>query len=142
MRRLAELAKTEERRECEELGRLQRSLDQDEKRLDDLEVYRKEYSQRFAGTREVVPARWQDYQNFLQRIDDAMTDQRNNIQVGKQARDAHRQRWLVKRQKLESIERVVDRFQKSEDAAAERKQQQIQDELYFSTSSNRGPTKR
>lgn len=141
MRRLAELAKTEERRECEELGRLQQSLNQDKKRLDDLETYRKEYSQRFSSAQKVAPARWQDYQNFLQRIDDAMMDQRNNIQVGKQARDAHRQRWLVKRQKLESIERVVDRFQKSEDSSAERKQQQSQDELYFSTRINRDPTK-
>ena len=137
MRRLAGLAKTEERRECEELGRLQRSLNQDEKRLNELEAYRKEYSRRFENTQQVAPARWQDYQNFLQRIDHAMTDQRNNIQAGKQARDAHRQRWLVKRQKHESIERVVDRFKKSEDAAAERKQQKSQDELHSTARINR-----
>lgn len=142
MRRLADLAKTEERRECEEMGRLQRSLDQEEQRLTELEEYRRDYARRFDGSEQLAPARWQDYQNFLQRIDRAMAEQKNNIQAGKQARDAHRRRWLVKRQKLDSIERVVDRFQKSDERAEERKQQKSLDELYSAGRFVRGRSER
>lgn len=117
---------------------MQRALDMDERRLDELKSYRNEYASRFNGSERVAAARWQDYQNFLKRIDQAMTDQEQHIRAGKESRDAHRRRWLVKRQKLESIERVVDRFQKSEDVAAERKLQKSLDDLYSTARINRG----
>lgn len=142
MQRLVGLARIEERRECQEMGRLQRSLDDDKRRLNELESYRKEYSRRFEGAGQVAPARWQDYQNFLQRIDHAMTDQKQQIQIGRQARDAHRARWLVKRQKLESIERVVERFQKGEDAIAERQLEKSLDDLYSTARFNRSRSDR
>lgn len=119
---------------------MQRALDMDERRLQELKTYRHEYARKFGVSERVPAARWQDYQNFLRRIDQAMTDQEQHIRAGKESRDAHRRRWLVKRQKLESIERVVDRFQKSEDLAAERKLQKSLDDLYSTSRINRGPS--
>lgn len=142
MQRLADLARTEERRVCEEMGRTQRALALDQQRLAELKVYRADYTRRFDVSERVPAARWQDYQNFLKRIDQAMTDQEQHIRAGEVARDAHRRRWLVKRQKLESIERVVERFQKSADVAAERKAQKSLDELYATGRSNRDSTDR
>ena len=94
--KLAELARTEERRVCEELGRAQRQLDENIRRLDELENYRRDYSGRFGNTAQVSPARWQDYQHFLHRIDNAVVEQQAQIEAGRQARDAHRRRWLAR----------------------------------------------
>ncbi len=138
MRKLADLARSEERRVCEEMGRAQRQLNEHEERLDELEAYRRDYSDKFRPGGHLSPARWQDYQHFLQRIDDAVVEQRSQIEAGKAARDAHRRRWLIRRQKLESIERVVERFRKDEDERAERRQQRTLDEIAMA----RGPGRR
>ena len=132
MRKLAELARTEERRECERMGRAQQALDQEIRRLDELTAYRREYTSRFDHAADVSPVRWQDYQNFLRRIDQAARDLEQQIQAGRDARDAHRRRWLVKRQKLESLESVVDRYRRNERHAEERKQQKAIDDLAVS----------
>ena len=67
--KLAEIARREERQVCEELGRAQRHLDDSIRRLGELETYRRDYSGRFGNRAQISPARWQDYQHFLNRIE-------------------------------------------------------------------------
>jgi flagellar FliJ protein len=72
---------------------------------------------------------WKDYQNFLQRLDQAVAIQTQVVMDGKMKRDAHRSRWMTKRRKVESLERVVDRFRLKDAESDERTEQKSADEL-------------
>lgn len=127
--KIVAIAQSEERRVSIEMGHAQRSLNAEIDRLRELENYRESYSAGFTMDGEVSATRWQDYQNFLQRIDDAVQQQKDVVLTGRQNRDAHRRHWMKKRQRVESLERVVDRFRDDEHRADERTQQKIQDDL-------------
>lgn len=127
--KIVAIAQSEERRVCLEMGRAQQSLDAEIDRLQELESYRQSYTADFSVGDEVSATRWQDYQNFLQRIDDAVQQQKEVVLTGRQKRDAHRRHWMKKRQRVDSLERVVDRYKVDEHRADERLQQKTQDDL-------------
>jgi flagellar protein FliJ len=131
MQRVQDIAENEERGYSRALGKAQRQLDEQQKRLEELRQYRSEYAARQPkGQRGGISSvQWADYQNFLRRLDDAVHAQAELVADGKRNRDAHRQRWMKKRQKTESLQRVVDRFRGDELRADERTEQKIQDDL-------------
>lgn len=129
LNRVLDLAKREERSKLAAIGTAQRSLDLSVNRLEELEAYRKEYAQKFGAGEKLTPARWQDYQNFLRRIDEAVDVQKEQIRIGQETREMHRQRWMMKRQRLDSIERVMARHKKSLMAELERKNQNALDDM-------------
>lgn len=133
MQKIVQLAKSEELKVCRQMGRVQKSLESDIDRLGELESYRRDYRQQFSQPDTISPARWQDYQSFLQRIDQAVDAQKQQILNGTAVRDAHRRRWLQKRQKLESLQRVVDRYRQVEDRDADRRGQKTLDDLAASS---------
>lgn len=111
MQRVLAIAASEEKRESMELGKSQRALEEERLRADELEAYRKTYAERPAPSGPIDAMRWQDYQNFLRRLDQACELQGQVVSQTEQNLEAHRARWLVKRQRLESLERVVERHQ-------------------------------
>jgi len=130
--RVRDLADTEEREHCRTMGEAQRALDAHERRLEELETYRREYAARGAAAREgasLPSARYADYRNFLKRLDDAVRAQSQVVLTNRQNRDAHRDRWLAKRRRAESLGRVVDRFRADEARAAEKRLQKTLDDL-------------
>ena len=77
----------------------------------------------------MTSAHLKDYQNFLQRLDTAVKAQQQIVRDCEQNLASHRQRWMIKRQKLESLERVLERY-KTEDSAREDKlEQKLLDDL-------------
>lgn len=126
--KIVSLAAADERRQSVALGRAQRALSEAVDRLDELERYRREYasSQRPAG--EVSAVRWADYQAFLGRLDDAVKAQHQVILDGEQNVDAHRRRWVDRRQRLDSLNRVLDRYRLDERLEDERRQQRALDD--------------
>lgn len=114
MQRVLALAANEERRECLEMGRSQRTLDEEIDRAEELQAYRRSYAERPAPVGPVAAALWQDYRNFLTRLDQAVEMQTQVVNDNERHVDAHRARWMVKRQRFESLSRVVERH---EDAA-------------------------
>ena len=129
MEKIFKLAKAEERRVAEEMGRVQRSLNAEISRLQELESYRQNYTDQFKSDGKLSAARWQDYQNFLERIDRAVDSQKQQIMTGRESRDVHRRRWMLEKQKLDSLERVVERFRKAEGLETDRRTQKDMDEL-------------
>lgn len=131
MQRVQGIAENEERKYCRAMGDAQRTLDEQQQRLADLRQYRDEYAARQpkAVSGAVSSVQWADFQNFLRRLDDAVHAQSQLVDGGKQNRDLHRQRWMIKRQKMESLQRVVDRYRSDEIRADEREQQKVQDDL-------------
>lgn len=110
------LASSEERRFGEESGKSQRRLNEQLSRLGELHAYRRGYQGKSPGTSGMNAIHWQDYHNFLRRLDSAVQSQQQVVRECEQNAEAHRQRWMVKRQKLESLQRVLDKG-RAEDAA-------------------------
>lgn len=131
IQRVQDIAENEERGYSRALGEAQRQLDEQQKRLQELRQYRSEYASRQPRGKggAISSVQWADYQNFLRRLDDAVHAQAQLVADGKRNRDAHRQRWMKKRQKTESLQRVVDRYRSDELRADERAEQKIQDDL-------------
>ena len=131
IQRVQQLAETEERNFCRAMSDAQRIVNDHERRLRELQDYRSEYADRRpgGGNGTVSSVQWTDYQNFLQRLDDAVHAQDRLVESSRQNRDVHRQRWMVKRQKMESLQKVVDRYRSDALRDDERKEQKVLDDL-------------
>lgn len=129
MQRVLALAASEERRECQEMGRSQQALDDEISRAEELKAYRRSYAERPVPSVPVDASRWLDYQNFLRRLDQAVALQAQVVTESERHRDAHRARWLAKRRRLESLERVVERHQDAAKRLDDRRQQKAIDDL-------------
>ncbi len=129
IQRVFAVAKSEEKQECQNMGRAQKLLNVEANRLQELRAYRHSYAGKHQTKGDVSPIHWQDYQNFLQRLDQAVSTQKQKVLTEEQNRDAHRWRWMAKRQRMESLERIIDRHRKSEDQALERALQKALDDL-------------
>jgi len=127
--KIFDLAQVGEKKSCEKMGAAQQSLDAEIARLKELESYRRSYAEKFSAQKSTSAALWQDYQNFLDRIDRAVAAQKAQILSGQESRDAHRRRWYAERQKLDSLSRVVDRYRKAESLDADRRAQKSVDDL-------------
>ncbi len=127
--KIASLAAAEERRFGEQAGRSQQQLNEQLERLGELNAFRHNYAKQNAGTRELNSAHLKDYQNFLDRLDTAVRAQQQIVRDCEQNLATHRQRWMVKRQKLESLERVLARYQAEDTARDDKLEQKRLDDL-------------
>jgi flagellar protein FliJ len=128
MRKVCRLTESEEATECRAMGQAQQHLEKEVARLEELQAYRESYRAERQAPRRVSSLQWQDYQAFLQRLDQAIALQTQAVMDGKQARDLHRRRWMAKRRKLESLERMVQKFCDEETTERERVLQKATDE--------------
>lgn len=127
--KVVSLAASEERRFSEQAGRSQQALNQQRDRLGELSEYRRSYASKAPVDTSISSVHWKDYQTFMQRLDHAAQSQRQIIRECEQNLEMHRQRWLIKRQKLESLERVLEKCEKRDAVYASRLEQKQLDEL-------------
>ncbi len=127
--KIVALEASEEQRLGQEAGRSRRRLDEQLARLGELNAYRHNYASRSPSASGVSAAQWQDYQNFLQRLDGAVRAQQEIVNDCEQNLETHRQRWLAKRRRLESLERVLDKYQQQDRAYEDRLEQKALDDL-------------
>tara|TARA_R110002096_G_scaffold130643_5_gene279943 strand:- start:36573 stop:37022 length:450 start_codon:yes stop_codon:yes gene_type:complete len=127
--KVVSLAAAEERRYSEQTGRSQQVLNQQRDRLGELSDYRRSYASKAPVDASISSVHWKDYQTFMQRLDQAAQSQRQVIRECEQNLEMHRQRWLIKRQKLESLERVLEKCEKRDAIYAARLEQKQLDEL-------------
>lgn len=127
--RVVSLAASEERRYGEQAGRSQQTLNEQVDKLAELNAYRQSYVSRNARDTAVQPAHWHDYQSFLQRLDAALRSQQQIVRDSEFDLQAHRERWLAKRQKLESLERVLSRCEEQNQRHQSRLEQKQLDDL-------------
>lgn len=127
--KVVSLAASEERRFSEQAGRSQRALNQQQERLSELTEYRRGYSNKSPAVGGVSSVHWKDYQTFMQRLDQATRTQHQVIRECEQNLQMHRQRWMIKRQKLESLERVLEKCHQRDALYASRLEQKQLDDL-------------
>ncbi|MFQ5609562.1 MAG: flagellar export protein FliJ, partial [Woeseiaceae bacterium] len=103
-------------------------LEEERQKLGELNAYRHNYASRRERPGNVSSVHWQDYQNFLARLDGAVRSQQQVVRDCQEKLEVHRRRWMARRQRLESLERVLQRFEDEERQQAERRQQRQVDD--------------
>lgn len=127
--RIVALARSEEQRHGAALGRSRSKYDAQMQRLGELNAYKYGYQQRAQKLSGANSAHWQDYQNFLRRMDLAVKSQQQIVQDAELSLQQHRQRWMQKRQRLDSLQRVLESYRDAEELHAERQRQRVLDDL-------------
>lgn len=127
--KIASLAAAEERRFGEQAGRSQRHLNEQLEQLGELNAFRHNYAKKNVAPGGVSSAHLKDYRSFLDRLDTAVKAQQQIVRDCERNLATHRQRWLVKRQKLESLERVLEKYRAADLAHEEKLEQKLLDDL-------------
>ncbi len=99
-------------------------------RFELLTQYRAEYQERFvtAAKNGLSPKEWQNFRNFLQKLDDAVNQADAMASQSKQRTVAGQQEWLSKRGKVKAFDTLSQRHQSRLDYADNRQEQKLTDE--------------
>ncbi|MDH5189980.1 MAG: flagellar export protein FliJ [Gammaproteobacteria bacterium] len=127
---IVKIAESHEKEAARMLGLQQRLLDQYETKLGELLSWRKEYREQFqqAGKQGIQASKMHDYQAFLQRLDLAISQQRQMIEQAIYHYEQHKKNWQSKRSRTQALDKTVDRFKKQEQREETRKEQKELDE--------------
>lgn len=115
------------------LGEFQAQLDQAMAQLRQLRSHR---DRQLASLQDGVatdPGRLQNLQAFQQRLNEAISQQELLIQRAKVERDELRNRWLTRRARTRSMEKLCDERRKVEDREELMREQKQQDEFTQTT---------
>jgi flagellar FliJ protein len=127
--KVASLAAAEEQRLGQLAGQARQQQDEKLDRLGELNAFRHNYAEKKSGKATLRAAHWQDYQAFLHRLDTAVKAQQQIVRDGERMLETHRKRWIAKRQRVESLERVLEKYQAEEHLQDARREQKRLDEL-------------
>ncbi len=127
---IANLANLSERSAARAHGSVLRELQKKENQLNELINYRDQYLNAFktAGESGLSAIQMQDYRLFLQRLDNAILQQQQQVANGKQDTQSSQKTWMDKRSKSKMINKVVENRQQLEDKQAEKSEQRELDD--------------
>ena len=106
-----------------------RKVAESERQLEQLQTYRDEYvcnSTQGNGAMDAV--KLQNYRSFLDRLGLTLNQHQKSLDIARKEFDKRRAQWSEKRIEAESLNRVVDRFRKEEQSAADRREQREGDD--------------
>lgn len=100
-------------------------------KLDMLAQYRDEYATRFrqAAQSGITQREWHNYQEFLNRLDEAIEAQGQTVALQARNTAAGQALWQQQRKKLKAIDTLSDRHFASENAQEQKREQKTQDEF-------------
>ncbi|MGO8827623.1 MAG: flagellar export protein FliJ [Steroidobacteraceae bacterium] len=126
IREIASISANELSRAMADAGRRVADL---ERQMDQLKSYRDEYVRNSTEGQGAMDAvKLQNYRSFLDRLGDALRQHSKNLDAARAEYEKRRRQWSEKRIEAESLGRVVDRFRKEEQHAAERREQREGDD--------------
>ena len=111
------------------MGEAARKVADLERQLEQLQAYRDEYvrnSTQSGGSMDAV--KLQNYRSFLERLGEALRQHEQSLGLARTEFEKRRAQWSEKRIEAESLSRVVDRFRKEEEHAADRREQRDGDD--------------
>jgi flagellar export protein FliJ len=111
------------------MGEAGRKVADLERQLEQLQSYRDEYVRNSAQSAGPIDAvKLQNYRSFLDRLGEALRQHLKNLETARGEYEKRRALWSEKRVEAESLSRVVDRFRKEEQHAADRREQREGDD--------------
>jgi flagellar FliJ protein len=99
-----------------------------ERQFGQLETYRDEYTRKSVTGGAIDAVRLQNTRSFLDRLGEALRQNRKNLAVARAEYEKRRSAWSDKRVEAESLSRVVDRCRLQERQAADEREQRELDE--------------
>lgn len=120
-----------EKERAERVALAEKHLAEMQQKLSALEKYRSEYEAGFAAKAGAGfgAANVRDFQTFLARLGEALNQQRELVAAARRALDAERNHWREAAQRTHVVETLVEKWQGEETRAANRRDQNISDEL-------------
>jgi flagellar protein FliJ len=120
----------QERKRAEALALSEKRVRESESKLQELENYHLSYVRGFAlrAQRGIDAAMARDYQAFLARLEEAISQQTQIVVRTRAQRDGELQTWQGAAQRAEVVGHMVKRFQSEEERAADRREQSESDE--------------
>ncbi len=127
---LLDLSQTRMDDAARKLGQLLSSEQEVEKTLALLEQYREEYETRFrqAAQNGMSREEWGNYQSFLGRIDEAISQQASIVTASRQRTMNGQKEWLDKRNQVKAFDTLSQRHKSDEVHTESRREQRTQDE--------------
>ena len=111
------------------MGEAGRRISELERQVEQLKTYRDEYVRNSTEDRGTMDAvKLQNYRSFLGRLGEALRQQQTLLDHARANFENRRLEWSAKRIEAESLNRVVDRFRKEEQGAADRREQREGDD--------------
>ncbi len=126
---IQEIASTSAKDLSRTMGEAARRVADLEKQLEQLNGYRDEYvhnSTQATGTMDAV--KLQNYRSFLDRLGEALRQHQTKLDAARAEYERRRVLWSEKRIEAESLGRVIERFRKEEQHAADRREQREGDD--------------
>jgi flagellar protein FliJ len=138
-----QVAARNEREHAERVAAAQRHLKEMEDKHAALEKYRGEYEAGFAARSragfDAVGVR--DFQAFLARLGEALVAQAELVNQARAALDAVRVQWREAAQRAHVVDSLAERWQSEETRAADRREQNVSDELSSQRAAQREQSK-
>lgn len=127
---VSRIRKQQERNAGRLHGECIRQAEQQKQQLDDLINYRDQYSETFqlAGESGLSAIQLLEYRLFINRLDDAILQQKQHVINGETKCEASQKEWVEKRNSRKMIEKVVESRQLTEYKQKEmREQKELED---------------
>lgn len=127
---LQDLAHTRVDEATKKLGDLIASERACEEKMQMLLQYRTEYRERFllAAQNGIDPNAWRNYSAFLDKIDDAITQQQDFVNRSKKATQTGQQNWLSERNRAKALDTLADQQLLKQQHKEARQEQKFSDE--------------
>ncbi|TPE54699.1 flagellar export protein FliJ [Maribrevibacterium harenarium] len=120
---------------AKQLAQDQQRLEADQRKLQELMDYASQYEQE-RNLLGLSPYLATNYQHFVDRVQQAITQQRQQIQRSEQQVNMTRRRWQQARAKTKGMDWLKDKSEREEQAVVDKQEQKQLDEhagrLYFS----------
>src|ERR1700719_4556815 len=120
---IREIAATSAKDLSRAMGEAARKVADLERQFEQLQSYRDEYVRNSQSPAAIDAVRLQNYRSFLDRLGDALRQHLKSLDVARKEFDKRRAQWSEKRVEAETLSRVVDRFRREEQHAANRREQ-------------------
>lgn len=128
---LLELMQTRSDDATRRLGQLIAAEQSAKSRLELLEQYRAEYSQRFRESSQtgMTPLAWRNFQDFIGRIDEAIEQQKQLVTNSARNTAAGQNHWREQNKRLKAIDTLSNRHDSSERYREGKLDQKLHDEF-------------
>jgi flagellar FliJ protein len=111
------------------MGEASRRVADLERQLEQLKTYRDDYVTSSTGDRGAMDAvKLQNYRSFIDRLGEVLRQHLIKLDSARAEYEKRRLQWSEKRVEAESLGRVIDRFRKEEQHAAEQREQREGDD--------------
>lgn len=128
---IADIARQKERRSARRHGDIMREFQQQQHQLDELIQYRNQYIEQFQNTaKDGLPiGKMREFQSFLARLTQAISAQRQQVELKQEVCDQSQSDWKDKRGRSKMMNKVVEKSQLEEKQTAAKREQRELDDL-------------